>query len=113
MDSAQRASHTILSRTSRRYRLKYYENEKGVEKAVEFSAAGFSDALALALDDPAERTVEIWEDGEFALRISRDLPEQVREKPQAERLVELLLDQPESDTILIYNSQSACQAAPA
>jgi hypothetical protein len=50
----------------------YYANGRGVGKRAEFSAACISAALEFALSDASRRTVDIWEDGEFACRLQRD-----------------------------------------
>ena len=56
------------------YRLMYYANTCGVEKRAELSAECISAALEFAMSDQSRRTVDIWEDGEFACRLQRDIP---------------------------------------
>lgn len=54
------------------YRLIYYANEHGLAKRTEFAAASLSRAIEIGLSDPFIRPIDIWEDGEFACRLSRD-----------------------------------------
>ena len=55
------------------FRLLYYANKRGVGKRTEFSADSVTAALEFALSDPSRRSVDIWEDGEFACRLQRDI----------------------------------------
>ena len=50
----------------------HYANEHGVAKRSEFCAASLSQAIEIGLADPFARTIDIWEDGEFSCRLSRD-----------------------------------------
>ena len=56
------------------YRLKYHANASGRAKSIEFRAEDITQALQFAMDDPARRTIEIWEDEHYACRFSRDRP---------------------------------------
>ena len=54
------------------YQLMYYANEQGVAKRTEFAAASLPQAIDIGLSDSSARTIDIWEDGEFVCRLSRD-----------------------------------------
>jgi hypothetical protein len=54
------------------YRLMYHANEHGVAKRTEFAAASLPQAIEFGLSDPSVRVIDIWEDGEFACRLSPD-----------------------------------------
>lgn len=56
------------------YRLRYHANGSGQAKSIEFRAEDITQALQFAMDDPARRTIEIWEDEHYACRFSRDRP---------------------------------------
>lgn len=61
-----------LRRSSKhQYRLMFCASDAGLAKRVELLAQDASIAIDLALADAAERTVDIWEDGDFLCRISR------------------------------------------
>ena len=68
--------HLATSRRRRRkheYRLMYYANKRGVGKRAELSAECITAAIEFALSDRSRRSVDIWEDGEFACRLQRDI----------------------------------------
>jgi|GEM_PF-1526300 len=54
------------------YRLQFRGNASGVEKAMEFSAPNIVRAMQYVIGDPARRSVEIWENGDFICTVSRD-----------------------------------------
>ena len=56
------------------YRLMYYANEHGLAKRTEFAAPSLTQAIEIGLSDTSARTIDIWEDGEFACRLSRHHP---------------------------------------
>lgn len=58
------------SRQRRRYVLIYHRNEMGLAKRIEFEAGSAELALQFALADPMSRTIDVWEDGELAFRLS-------------------------------------------
>jgi hypothetical protein len=66
---------TARRRTAHQYRLMYYANEHGVAKRTEFAALSLDRAIEIGLSDHSSRTIDIWEDGEFACRLSRDSSE--------------------------------------
>ncbi len=57
---------------SNEYRLQFRGNTRGVEKAIEFSAPDIVQAMQYVLEDPARRSVEIWENGAYVCTVSRD-----------------------------------------
>ena len=69
-----RLGHGIVRQLTkkRQYRLLYYANELGEAKRTEFAAPSLVVALELAVSDPFGRTVDIWEDGQFTCRLSRE-----------------------------------------
>jgi hypothetical protein len=54
------------------YQLLYYADESGIGARSEVRACCLTDAVEVALADPLARTVDIWEDGEFAGRFTRE-----------------------------------------
>ena len=64
-------SNPALHQTNE-YRLQFRGNARGVEKAMEFSAPNIVQAMQYVIGDPARRSVEIWENGEFICTVSRD-----------------------------------------
>ncbi len=57
---------------SKEYRLQFGGNALGVEKAMEFSAPDICQAMQYVLEDPARRSVEIWENGTYVCTVSRE-----------------------------------------
>lgn len=71
------AAIKVRARSARRpvthqYRLMYYANEHGVAKRTEFAAASLPQAIEIGLSYPFVRVIDIWEDGDFACRLSRE-----------------------------------------
>jgi hypothetical protein len=54
------------------YQLLFYASESGLAKRVEISAQHVNSAIEFAISDRSQRTVDIWEDGDFLCRVSRD-----------------------------------------
>ena len=61
----------MRTRSRHRYVMLFRGSRRGLAKRVELWSVGANDALELALADQAQRTVEVWEDGDFLCRISR------------------------------------------
>lgn len=59
-------------RSKHEYTLLFRASGQGVAKRVELEAGSADSAVDLALADRARRTVDIWQDGEFLCRVSRD-----------------------------------------
>jgi hypothetical protein len=66
---------TAGRKAAHQYRLMYYANEQGEAKRTEFAAPSLDRAIEIGLSDHSSRTIDIWEDGEFACRLSRDASE--------------------------------------
>ena len=77
------------------YRLKYHANASGSAKSIEFRAEDITQALQFAMDDPARRTIEIWEDEHYACRFSRDRPSNLETPACAKDHVDVVVDQPD------------------
>lgn len=58
-------------RGKRRYLMIFRANSAGLAKRVELWASSSTEALELALADECQRTVDVWEDGDFLYRVSR------------------------------------------
>ena len=54
-----------------RYVMMFRANRMGLAKRVELWANDPNEALELALADQSQRTVDVWEDGDFICRLSR------------------------------------------
>lgn len=59
-------------RSTRQYVLRFHSNSLGVSKRVELASETAKAALELAISDVAKRTVDVWQDGEFLCRVSRE-----------------------------------------
>lgn len=65
---------TVLSRrlcSRRQYVMIFHANSSGLAKRIELWANSSSEALELALADECQRTVDVWEGGDFLCRVSR------------------------------------------
>jgi len=71
MAGTHRASSSATPR-KHRYRLHYQANAHGIAKQIEMNASQITEAIEFALSDPLARAIDVWEDGEFACRISRE-----------------------------------------
>src|SRR5688572_20674992 len=80
-----RLGHGIIRQLTkkRQYRLLYYANELGEAKRTEFAAPSLVVALELAASDPFSRTVDIWEDGQFNCRLTRECAVRPADGPAA------------------------------
>lgn len=56
------------------YRLEFLAGVEGIGKRLEFNAPDLCQALEFILQDPAQRSVEVWEDGNFVFSVTRELP---------------------------------------
>jgi hypothetical protein len=72
MAAIQERPRSARRSATHQYRLMYYANEHGVAKRIEFAAASLPQAIEIGLSDPFFRVIDIWEDDEFACRLSRD-----------------------------------------
>jgi hypothetical protein len=65
------ASGRSIQPCKRDYRLVFYANRHGLRKRVELACENADRAIDLAISDPAGRTVDIWENGEFLCQIGK------------------------------------------
>ena len=58
-------------RGKRHYLMIFRANSAGLAKRVELWASSSNEVLELALADECQRTVDVWEDGDFLCRVSQ------------------------------------------